>query len=140
MTKVLKVRFTKRVPGELPLGAFIALPLLLLPFGAWLVESQNMVIAQCSFKMLLGVPCMGCGATRATLNLMHGHFLEALAFQPLAIIAYLSIAVWGLSSIVLYAIGWDLQVESAKWLIWTVRVLLILAPFANWAYMVVMGI
>jgi hypothetical protein len=138
--KVLKVRFVNRTPGELPLGAFVALPLMLLPLGAWLVESQNMIIAQCSFKMLLGIPCMGCGATRATLNLMHGHFLEALYFQPLAIVAYLSLAVWGVASIVLYAVGKDIELHTAKWLTWTGRILLILAPFANWGYMVLMGI
>lgn len=38
----------------------------------------------CPTASLLGVPCPGCGLTRATLALLHGNLLGALRFHPLA--------------------------------------------------------
>ena len=37
----------------------------------------------CPFANLLGIPCPGCGMTRATLALLSGDVSLALAFQPL---------------------------------------------------------
>lgn len=52
---------------------------------------------QCPFKWVTGVPCPGCGGTRALLAILHGHFIEALSINPLSvlIIAFAFIApVW----------------------------------------------
>jgi hypothetical protein len=38
----------------------------------------------CPTALTLGLPCPGCGLTRATSLLTHGHVGEALAFHPLA--------------------------------------------------------
>lgn len=135
MSSPVAMSIRQRPIGELPLGAIIAVPLMLLPVGGWLVESQMMIIAQCSFKVMFGIPCMGCGGTRATLNLLHGHPLEALAFQPLAVLAYLGVGIWGILSLLMYVSGKTLHIESRPWLTWTVRGLLIAAPFANWWYL-----
>jgi hypothetical protein len=37
----------------------------------------------CPTAALLGVPCPGCGLTRATLSLLHGDLTGALRFHPL---------------------------------------------------------
>jgi hypothetical protein len=37
----------------------------------------------CPSAALLGIPCPGCGLTRATLALFHGDFAAALRFHPL---------------------------------------------------------
>ena len=37
----------------------------------------------CWLQALFGVPCPGCGSTRAAIALFHGHFSEAFAFHPL---------------------------------------------------------
>lgn len=39
----------------------------------------------CPFHTLTGVPCPGCGLTRAVVCLCHGRFSESLAFHPLAL-------------------------------------------------------
>jgi len=39
----------------------------------------------CPTAGLLGLPCPGCGLTRATLLLLQGEFAQALAFHPLVI-------------------------------------------------------
>jgi hypothetical protein len=37
----------------------------------------------CLFQALFGIPCPGCGSTRAAIELFHGHFSEAFAYHPL---------------------------------------------------------
>lgn len=39
----------------------------------------------CPSAAVLGLPCPGCGLTRATLALMHGNFAEAFAMHPLVL-------------------------------------------------------
>lgn len=43
---------------------------------------------QCPIRSGLGIPCPGCGLSRATLELLHGHFEHALrihAFAPIVV-------------------------------------------------------
>jgi Protein of unknown function (DUF2752) len=37
----------------------------------------------CPFAGVLGIPCPGCGLTRATLAVLEGHLTQALEMQPL---------------------------------------------------------
>ena len=39
----------------------------------------------CAFHTLTGLPCPGCGLTRAVVCLCHGRLSESLAFHPLAL-------------------------------------------------------
>ncbi len=122
------------------MGAIMALPLLLLPFGGWLVESGSLMLARCTFKSLLGIPCMGCGATRATLNLLHGDMGEAFYFSPMIVIAYTALALWGLVSLWLYIRGKQLHFSMRPWMTWAVRGSLLAVPFLNWFYLIGRGI
>lgn len=132
----LDIRLRPRRLGEFPVGFVLSLVLLALPFGGWLVESGLLTLARCSFKVLFGIPCMGCGATRATLNVLHGDWFEALYFQPLAISVYSALTLWGVASVGLYVVGKQVDVEMARWLTWTIRITLIALPFLNWFYLV----
>ncbi len=38
----------------------------------------------CTIRWLTGIPCAGCGMSRALLELLQGHLREALAYHPLA--------------------------------------------------------
>jgi hypothetical protein len=40
----------------------------------------------CPFAIVTRIPCPGCGLTRATLALLHGHVDEALRFHPLSVV------------------------------------------------------
>ena len=44
-------------------------------------EGQTNIIV-CPSKLLYGIPCPGCGVTRATLMALHGDIIDALAFNP----------------------------------------------------------
>ena len=41
----------------------------------------------CPFRLLTGLPCPGCGSTRALHQLLHGHFATAFMLNPLLLIA-----------------------------------------------------
>ena len=40
----------------------------------------------CIFHEVTGLPCAACGTTRATVHLMHGRLLAALATNPLSLV------------------------------------------------------
>jgi hypothetical protein len=56
---------------------------LLVAAGAVLVLSEAPL---CPTAFLFGIPCPGCGLTRATLALLHGHVSDALRFHPLVFV------------------------------------------------------
>lgn len=45
-------------------------------------------ITLCPTKLLFGIPCPGCGMTRACLLLLHGDILEAIKMNPNILIAF----------------------------------------------------
>lgn len=40
----------------------------------------------CGARLMIGVPCPGCGLTHAFVALMHGHIAQSIAFHPLGVI------------------------------------------------------
>jgi hypothetical protein len=69
------------------LGAFVSLTF-------WL--AARLPTPQCAFHSLTGLPCPTCGATRAALQFLHGHFAASLFFNPLAFFGYCAIALFDL--------------------------------------------
>lgn len=53
-------------------------------------EGQAAIVV-CPSKLLYGIPCPGCGITRATLMFLHGEVLKALMFNSNCLIALLFI-------------------------------------------------
>ncbi len=53
----------------------------------------------CPVRHLLGIPCPGCGLTRATSEFMHGHWHESFALHAFAPLALLFVAVIMISSV-----------------------------------------
>ncbi len=65
----------------------------------------------CPFRFLTGLPCPGCGMTRAFCHLAHGHFITALQFNPFSPFVFLlAIIAWLKAAAVLF----DLQTLRAK--------------------------
>jgi uncharacterized protein DUF2752 len=72
-----------RAPLLLWLGAGVAAALLF--FGAgWIGVPNDARYTICAFRRLTGIPCPGCGLTRAMAALARGELLLALHFHPFA--------------------------------------------------------
>ncbi|MCS6799697.1 MAG: DUF2752 domain-containing protein [Myxococcota bacterium] len=79
--------------------AFALLPLVLL--GAAIVSDLPI----CPTKVAFGVPCPGCGLTRATLALLQGDWAAWWRMHPFAIV-FAPLVAWWLVRSVLEAGGW----------------------------------
>jgi len=70
------------------IGKMILLPLLV--FGIWFshggFENYSQLF-ECSLRKLSGLPCPGCGITRAFYSLFRGNLAESIRFNPVVIYA-----------------------------------------------------
>lgn len=136
----MKITLGDRRGGEVPWGALVMLPLFAMPLGGWLVEQGYADFGVCAMKAGVGIPCLSCGATRATLYLLHGELPQALAMQPLAISLYTLVAAWGLVSLWLFARNRRASIVLSRREDLVFKGLLIVLPLANWAYLIAAGI
>jgi hypothetical protein len=58
----------------------ILVAFLVLGFGAWM----NWLLWPCLFAEITGLPCPGCGLTRATSSLLHGDWRASWQYHPFA--------------------------------------------------------
>jgi hypothetical protein len=67
-----------------PLAALLVLALLVVLLAAlWWIDPAKTHLPVCSFRATTGMDCPGCGATRATHELLHGRPLAAWRLNPL---------------------------------------------------------
>lgn len=69
----------------------------------WWFDPAEANLPLCSFHAITGLDCPGCGATRATHELLHGRFLAALHYNALwvlslPLVAYLAVSELRVSS------------------------------------------
>ncbi len=110
----------RELSPALLLGGF-ALLLLFSPFG-W----------PCPLRTIVGVPCPGCGMTRAARLVLHGDFAGATRMHPLWMVVLPALAVLAVAEGVGFARHrrWGVAIESA----WTRRVgtVLLIALVVVW--------
>ena len=91
----------------------------------------------CPFLAVTGLPCLTCGATRATIAFLHGNFLSAVSWNPLAFLALCGVAVFDLYAVVVL-LG---RAPRLRMVDWTrterniVGVAVVCALLANWIYL-----
>jgi len=124
-----------------PAVCLFAVSVLLIGAGSyedWLVKPS-----QCSLRTLTGIPCIGCGGTRAVKALASGKIIEAARFNPLVVVGVFSVAFWfiwtvGTSKMERYQRGWtsgkaritDRNTVKRWGIVITVLVML------NWIYLI----
>lgn len=90
---------------------------------------------RCNFRALFGIPCFTCGATRSAIALLSGDFAAAWAWNPLATVTMLAIAlfdVYALGVLLLRAPRLRFEVGTTKWVI---VAFVVTAAALNWAYL-----
>jgi hypothetical protein len=94
---------------------------------------------QCVFHALTGHPCVTCGATRSALQFFHGHFFNALQWNPLAFVCLCAVSIFDLYALTVLAaraprlrIAYITSVEKNF-----ARILLVTLLALNWIYLLV---
>jgi hypothetical protein len=59
----------------------------------------------CLFHQLTGLPCLTCGATRSTIEFLHGHFLAAVRWNPLVFSVLCGLSVFNAYALVILISG-----------------------------------
>ena len=136
----MRAEVEDRQPGHVPLGAFLMVPLFFMPLGGWLLEQGHVDFGVCAMKAVFSLPCMTCGATRATMRLLHGDLLGALYYQPLMMAIYAGLAIWGAISLATFARGRRVRLHFGNTESLVLKVVFVLFPLATWAYLIAMGI
>jgi hypothetical protein len=92
---------------------------------------------RCPFLAMTGWPCLTCGATRATIGLLQGDFVQAVSWNPLAFLALCGVAIFDLYAVVvllgraprLRAVDWTRTEKNV------LRAAIICALLLNWMYL-----
>ncbi len=136
----MKIYNVQRPQNALPIGAFVMLPLFSLPLGAWAIEHGHIAFATCGMKLIANQPCLSCGATRATLRLFHGEFLTAFLLQPMIILLYIAILLWGAVSLISLIKNRVVLIDMSNKESLAFKIILVLIPLSNWFYLAWAGI
>lgn len=65
---------------------------------AWL--AMSLPWPRCPFFAVTGLPCLTCGATRCTIAFVHGNFLSAVRWNPLATVALCGVLAFDLYAVI----------------------------------------
>lgn len=90
----------------------------------------------CGLRRLTGLPCLGCGGTRAMKALAQGDWPAAIAFNPLVIAGVVGVFLW----LLVAGLRHTAFPQSHPWPRPSSRVLAVAITalvLANWAYLVV---
>lgn len=88
----------------------------------------------CPFHQWTGLPCPGCGLTRAFVCLGHGRLIESLHWHPIGWLLYGALAVWWLRAGLMAALGRSVLPLPARWVIrlnWAAALLLLVVGAAR---------
>jgi Protein of unknown function (DUF2752) len=91
----------------------------------------------CAFLALTGLPCVTCGATRSMVALLHGNFLAALRWNPLAFLMLGGLVVFDLYA-ALVLVGRTARLRIVDWTVIEkngARIVVIGLLALNWIYL-----
>ena len=94
----------------------------------------------CPFYNITGLPCPGCGLTRAFVSLGHGQWLQSLHWHPLGWLIALVLACLWVRSGVYWLRGtnlWAMSADANRWLTWAGVVGLVVSSAGRIAWLTV---
>lgn len=96
---------------------------------------------RCAFHSLTGLPCVTCGATRAAIQFLHGHFGASFLYNPLAFLAYCGLLAFDLYALAVLATRAPrLRIENfAPGERLLARTVIIALLAGNWLYLLTLG-
>lgn len=120
-----------------PFGIVYSAILLLCVIAFYIIVSHNRLpYIGCPFKIITGIPCPTCGATRMSLAFLHLDIVKAVLYNPMLALGLLAIPVWGIHDIMVLS-GKIRPITLPKQCIrWGVVGIFVL----NWAYLIIMKI
>lgn len=130
----------ERVRGKVPLGALVWLPLFAMPLGGYIVQQRGEQLGVCTLKAVLGLPCMTCGATRGTMRLLYGDVVAAVLFQPMMMLVYLAVGIWGAVSFGAFLLDRRVEIRLSDGASLAFKVTLGMIPVLNWGYLWWVGV
>ncbi len=83
------MRYDRLVAPAVSLFAVLSLLIGARTYEAWPVKPPP-----CSLRTYTGIPCVGCGGTRAMKALAHGEIVAAAKFNPLAVLGVFAVLSW----------------------------------------------
>lgn len=118
-----------------PLVTFAAVVGLLI--AARYYERLPVQAPPCGFRTVLGIPCVGCGGTRAMMALAWGRPFDAIRFNPAVIIGVFASALWAVAGIWNYRRGRSpLPVPEQNERIKRVALISLAVLTINWIYLI----
>ena len=69
---------------------------------------------RCPFLAVTGLPCVTCGATRSIIAFLHGDFLSALRWNPLAFVAFCALIAFDLYAVIVL-VGRTARLRIVDW-------------------------
>jgi hypothetical protein len=124
-----------RAPGLLQLAIALTGALSLAAAAKLDLADPRLQLFACPFRALTGVPCFGCGATHAFVQLAHGDLLLAIAANPLwALVAAILWACALLQIARFLGLRWTLALPPLEPLLRRHRMALFALAAANWAF------
>ena len=103
--------------------------------AGWL--ALGLASPQCPFLAMTGLPCLTCGSTRASIAFLHGDFLQAFSWNPLAFLALGGVAMFDLYAVIVLLA----RAPRLRMVDWTrmekniVRVAVVCVLLLNWMYL-----
>ena len=92
---------------------------------------------RCPFFAVTGLPCVTCGATRSTIAFLHGDFLSALRWNPLAFVAFCALIAFDLYAAIVL-VGRTPRLRIVDWTVTeknVARIVVISLLALNWIYL-----
>ncbi|HQZ27305.1 MAG: DUF2752 domain-containing protein [Verrucomicrobiales bacterium] len=127
----------KRRPEVLVAPVITCLAVFLMLFVARIYDRLPARLPSCRFQATFGIPCLSCGGTRAMKAFVRGDLVEAVRFNPAAILGVAASCLWLLSGITRFFLACpapSAETTSRRIKFGAILTLAILA--LNWIYLI----